>query len=202
MTELLEPILLHPRLWMSLHILGVCVGLGGATIADVLFFAFLKDFRISKKEAEILRTLSHVILGALLLILLSGVALYLPDVAKYNASPAFIAKMTIVVALTINGTFLHEYISPKLVRMSFTQNYRTTPGLRQLRHLAFALGAVSASSWYFVFFLAMLKSLLPAAMPIQHILGAYVAIVCTAMCFSQYIEYRLHLRGARGAIQR
>ncbi len=196
MADIIEGLLLHPRIWLTLHVLGVCVGLGGATITDVLFFKFLKDFRISNKEADVMRTLSHVIVGALFLILISGVALYLPAMAKYNASPAFIAKMTIVVVLTINGLFLHEYVSPKLVRLSFTAHHQPTPRLRRLRHLAFALGAVSATSWYFTFFLAMLKSLLPDGLAAHQIITMYAVLVFCAVSASQIIEHRLHLDGS------
>jgi len=196
MNEFIQSLILHPRIWLTAHILGVCIGLGGATIADILFFRFLKDFRISKKEADVMRTLSHVILGALIVILLSGAALYLADTEKYNASPAFLAKMSIVIVLTVNGFFLHEYISPKLVRLSFAKHHRLTPQLRVLRHIAFALGAVSASSWYFTFFLAMLKSLLIDITMIQ-ILSAYLFIVLGAVSSSQILEHRLHHRAIR-----
>jgi hypothetical protein len=47
-----------------MHLLGVVLGLGGATIADLLFFKFLREFEISKKDAEILRLLSRVIVIA------------------------------------------------------------------------------------------------------------------------------------------
>lgn len=183
-------------MWLTAHILGVCIGLGGATIADILFFRFLRDFRISKKEADVMRTLSHVILGALIIILLSGAALYFSDTATYNASPAFLAKMTIVIVLTVNGFFLHEYISPKLVRLSFAEHHRSTPELRLLRHVAFALGAVSASSWYFTFFLAMLKSLLIDITMFQ-IVSAYLFIVVCAVSGSQVLEHALHHHALR-----
>lgn len=195
MIEFLESLLfLHPRFWLSLHILGVCVGLGGATIADLLFFKFLKDFRISNKEADIMRSVSHVILGALALIILSGIALYVPATAKYNASAPFLVKMAIVGVLTINGFVLHGYVSPKLVKLSFTSHHRSTPKLRMLRHLAFALGSVSATSWYTTFFLAMLKSLLPEDATVMQLLFAYACIVAMGVCASQLIECRLHRR--------
>lgn len=198
MLELLESLLfLHPRFWLALHILGVCIGLGGATITDILFFKFLKDFRISKKEADVMRTVSHVILGALAIIILSGIALYVPSMPKYNASAAFLVKMFIVGVLTVNGLVLHGYVSPKLVQLSFTSHHRSTPRLRVLRHLAFALGAVSATSWYTTFFLAMLKSLLPAESTVTQLLLAYGCIVAMGVCASQFIECRLHRRVLR-----
>src|SRR3989344_1433054 len=45
---------------LTLHLIAAAIGLGGATITDVFFFKFLKDFKISESESEILRTLSQV----------------------------------------------------------------------------------------------------------------------------------------------
>src|SRR3989344_1068910 len=36
---------------LGLHVLGLALGLGGATCTDLFFFKFLKDFRISHEEA-------------------------------------------------------------------------------------------------------------------------------------------------------
>ena len=188
---------MHPRLWLSVHLLGVCVGLGGATVTDILFFKFLKDFRISRKEADIMHTLSLAIVAALFVIFISGIALYLLDTAKYSASPAFMTKMIIVMILTFNGFVLHQYVSPKLVRLSFSEERGLTQRFRSLRHLAFALGAVSATSWYFTFFLATLKSVITDSTQAHHLLGLYGVIVFGALLASQYMEYSLQ-RSAAG----
>lgn len=191
MAEFFESIVMQQRLWLSLHLLGVCVGLGGASITDILFFKFLKDFRISRKEADIMHTLSLAIVGALLVIFVSGFALYFLDPAKYNGSPTFAVKMIVVMILTFNGLLLHLYVSPRLVHLSFSAKQGLTPRFRSLRHLAFGLGAVSATSWYFTFFLAMLKSLVPATVGALHLLGLYGAIVFSAILVSQCMEYGL-----------
>lgn len=47
-------------LW-SLHILGVVFGLGGATVTDVMFVQFMRNFRIERREAQLMETLSIVV---------------------------------------------------------------------------------------------------------------------------------------------
>jgi len=136
---------------LALHALGVALGLGGATIADVLFFKFLKDLRISSKEAEVMRVLSSVILASLLLMFFSGVGLYLGDREAYNGSSGFLFKMIVVVVLSLNGFALHWMIGPKLIDISFGGEMHANDHLRMLRKIAFALGAVSIISWYSAF---------------------------------------------------
>jgi hypothetical protein len=60
-----------------LHALAAAVGLGAVVTTDTLFFKFLKDFRISRKEADTLDTISKIIWTAILLLLITGVLLYL-----------------------------------------------------------------------------------------------------------------------------
>jgi len=176
---------LHHLKFLTIHILGVVLGLGGATISDLLFFKFLKDFRISKKEQEVLQLLKNLILGALFIIILTGVAIYLPNSEAYNQSPAFLMKVTAVVILTLNGIALHLFIAPYLLHFNLKNHQKMG---RMWHKLAFALGAISAVSWYSVFLIAMLKSDLPPSF--MWLLGLYSAILALGIGVSQYFETR------------
>ncbi len=171
-----------------IHMLAVAIGIGGATITDVFFFKFLKDFRISKLEASTLRTFSQVIWFALGLIVLSGVGLYIPDAARLNDSPKFLAKMVIVGMLLVNGALLNLLVSPKLVRISFGGKHKHQPQeLRRLRKLAFALGAISISSWYSIFIVAMADGI---PLSVFQFLFFYATLLIVAVGASQFFEYR------------
>lgn len=168
------------------HIFGVTLGLGGATISDIFFFKFLKDFRISKEEAGVLRVFSQIIWFALAVIVLSGLGLYLSHMEELNQSPKFLVKMLIVGVVIINGALLNLLISPKLIKISFAEKYdRQAGGLRRLRRLAFALGAVSFISWYFAFVLGMLHSLSVNFWPL---LSVYLLFLTAALIISQLTE--------------
>ncbi len=185
----------YQRLFLTFHILSVVIGMGGATITDILFFSFLKDFKISKKEADVVSILSNVITAAMLLLYVTGICIYLSDIPKYSVSPAFFSKTVIVAALTVNGILLHAYVAPRMIHISFLKKeFGAKHVIHRLRGVAFAMGAVSFSSWYFVFFLSMLKRMLPAWVSYAHILGAYAAVVLLAVLVSQVVQRMYHRR--------
>lgn len=185
----------HTVVLIALHVLSVCFGLGGATISDAMLFRFLGDFRISKREASIMHWMSKFIVAAIIMIYITGGAIYLTDMDRYINSAPFIFKMFVVLILTINGIILHEYISPQLVKISFvSQKHVAISTLNNLRRVAFAMGALSFTSWYTVFFVAMLKSLIPDAVTLQHLIFSYVAVVLIAICTSQAMEHLLYRR--------
>lgn len=181
------------------HFLGIALGLGGATVTDVLFFNFLKDFRISRKEADILRVLSLVIVGALLLLLLTGLALYALEMERLNDSPAFLVKMIIIMVLTVNGMPMHRIIMPRMIGLSFHphENKEKHAALERMRRLAFMFGGVSFSSWYFVFFLSMLKRLLPSSVGTVDLLLLYALLVVTAVICSKIMEKQMVRKASR-----
>lgn len=173
-----------------LHLVGIAVGLGGATVTDVFFFKFLKDRRISHEEAAILHTISQVIWFALALIVLSGAGLYLSDMEYYNQSSKFMMKMLVVSVLILNGAFLNLKITPHLVHISFGDDPRKTPEqeLQRERRIAFALGAVSFVSWYSALILGALRSV-PLSLPILALV--YAGLLVVAIAGSQVMERRL-----------
>lgn len=161
------------------HVFGVVMGYGAALSADALFFGFLRKGQISEQEVPILRRLSGVVWTALILIVLSGLGLFLPASEYYLASSKFLAKMTIVAVIIVNGALLHFVVTPKLTQL-FSP---TLP--RSMRRLTFALGAVSATSWFSAFLLGMFPSL---ALPLGTILGMYVVFVVVGISGSQFME--------------
>ncbi len=177
---------LHRTSVLIAHLFGVTLGLGGATISDIFFFKFLKDFQISEKEAEVLHTLSQIIWVALIILILSGVALYLPASERLNESSKFLLKMVVVLVLSVNGLFLNLLIGPRLVRLSFRGPGEDPQGnVRRLRRFAFALGAVSMTSWYTAFILGALRAV-PLSFPV--LLLGYLLLVGLAVSMSQVVE--------------
>ncbi len=182
----------HTLFLTALHVFGVVIGFGGATLADILFFSFLKDFRINKKEASVMHIIAKVVLFALFLMLLTGIGLFLTNVPTYLQSPPFLLKLIAVIVLTANGFFLHSYLAPRLVRISLSSAHHKKltsvehHSVRRLNRIAFASGAVSFVSWYTTFFTAMLKSIMPRDLPT--LLFLYAFLLLCGIIASQYIE--------------
>lgn len=178
---------------LGVHLFGLALGLGAASLADFFFFRFLRDLRISHFEAEVLRHISEVIWFGLALLVLSGTGLLLADPVRLLASDKFLVKSIVVLIIIGNGAFLNLYIAPKLMHISFGDPHRHHRGeLRVDRKIAFALGSVSFVSWYTAFVLGLLPR---SPLPFWSLLGVYVVIVCCAVTGSQLVERRIARRG-------
>lgn len=179
---------------LILHLFGMAIGLGAATVADVLFFRFLKDFRISDLESEVLKSISEVVWLALGIIVLAGLGLYLPHAAELNASPKFLMKMLVVAVIILNGSFLNLLVAPKLVAISFGKKHHHLVGeLHRARRLAFALGPVSIVSWYSAFIIASIDwpyGFFPLFM-------IYLGCLAVAIMAGQVIDARLVRKAAK-----
>jgi uncharacterized membrane protein len=177
----------YKLLLVILHLLGFALGVGGATMTDLFFFKFLRDFKISTWESKVLHEVSHLIWIGLIILIVSGIALYLPDMEALNASAKFIAKVLVVGVALVNGIFLNLFISPKMIHISFGDEHVKYPGqLRKLRKIAFASGAVSIVSWYTAFILGTVPKSQPLSL--LQIMTIYVAFVAVAMLGSQLTE--------------
>jgi len=169
------------------HVFFMAVGLGGATIADVLFFKFLRDHTISKNKLTVMNTMSQVIWVALVGIVVSGLMLFLPNVESYLESGRFVGKMTIVTVLLVNGALLNFWIAPKMTRIFPEKGRSLTSSLRRLRKFAFALGAISIVSWYSVFILGSLRTF---DFSYTKIMSIYLLLLFIAIVGSQISEIK------------
>jgi uncharacterized membrane protein len=173
----------QPILW--LHMLGFALGVGGATITDILFFRFLGDFEISKDEHNVLQILSQIIWIGLVLVVISGIGLYLPNAAVLNETPKFLLKVLVVAVVIINGAFLNLYVSPKLIQLSWKKTIVPIKPVVRLRRIAFALGGISFTSWYGAFVLGFLNDV---PLSFTQLLGIYLGLLVLAVIGSQIFE--------------
>lgn len=169
-----------------LHFLGVALGVGGATVAAIFSFKFLKDFRVSEWEADAMHTLSQIVWFSLALLTLTGAGLYLAAAETLSRSAQFLIESVIIAAIIANGAFLDILILPKLVSLSFGEKRERQPEkLRRQRKIAFALGAVSIVSWYSMFVLRMIQRI-PSDFSLSLLI--YFLFLAGAVAASQLME--------------
>lgn len=168
-----------------LHALSAAVGLGAVVTTDALFFKFLKDYKISAKEADTLDTISKVIWGSIFLLFITGVMLYVSAPLDYLAKSKFVAKLVIFVVIVLNGVMLNAFISPYLIKLSFNDDshiLHRSLRLRVMRRVAFASGGVSILSWFMVFILGSIRSI---PVTIGQALFIYVGLLLVVIGGSQ-----------------
>lgn len=180
--DIINPALSSQKtLWVIVHNIGFILGLGSATITDVLFFRFLKDSTISAEEKGTMDILTNVIWGGLAILIVSGLSLYLPNQAVLAVSSKFLLKVVVVGVIVVNGILLNMFIAPYMRRLSFEG---TVPA-KKFRRLAFALGGVSIFSWYVAFLLGSLRNI-PIAF--SNSLVAYGVLLLCVIIGSQIAE--------------
>ncbi len=172
---------------LTFHLLGMVLGLGGTFILDILIFHFLRNFKISKEEAVIMHLISQLIIIGLILLIVTGVAIWLTDISSYLNSARFMMKMTAVLVLTINGLILNFYMMPGIEKLSLTKE--DIEKYQPLKRVAFAIGAVSMISWFSAFFFAMIKDL--ESFSYTPMLIVYMLLLIIGVGGSQMAKFKL-----------
>jgi uncharacterized membrane protein len=170
------------------HLLGFVIGVGGATMSDMLFFRFLKDFRISEKEEAVLKAASQFIWVGLFIVVISGIGLFIPQSEALMENPKFLVKALVVFIIIVNGAALNLFVSPKLVEIAWKDAGVPVRETLSLRRTAFMLGAISFISWYSAFLLGFVKT---TSYGFLELLGIYVGATVIAIIISQMTEMRL-----------
>lgn len=168
---------------LTLHLFGVVLGLGGAIITDIIFAKCLHRKAITDDELNIMELLSKLIWTGLVILASSGFVLFYSNIPFYISSGAFLAKMTMVFILLLNGILLNVYITPSIKKVFDPSLF--SKGI-SVRKIAFASGAISISSWVIIFLLSMLKKVIVLSY-IQY-LGIYIFVLIFSIIVSQISE--------------
>ncbi len=168
------------------HAFSAAIGVGAATITDIFFFKYLKDYKISETEHKTMETLSSVIWVALGVLIITGIGLFIPQSEKLLESSKFITKVVAVLVLVLNGVMLNLSISPRMMEITFGDDFSHQKGeLHFMRKLSFALGAISIVSWYTIFILGSLKSI-PVSVGVG--VSSYILLLFIAIIGSQVFD--------------
>lgn len=166
-----------------IHLLGVVFGAGGAIASDFMFFKSLKDMKISKTEMGFLTLGSKMVWIGLIIIIVSGGLIFNLDPDHYINSSKFLAKMTIVGIILLNGILLHVKLIPHLKR-HLGKKLPLSPEFQKDQPVLFASGAVSITSWIGALVLGTLHQV-PLAY--EQIMGIYLLVLTIAIAASVYI---------------
>ena len=171
------------------NIFAFALGVGAATIASVLFFKFLKDRIISKRETNILKTISQVIWLSIAILILTEFALYLPETVTLNSSSQFLAKIFAIIVITVTGVIINLIILPRLIAVPFNvMKDKALADFIRLRKIIFIVGAVAISSWYFAFILGTLPEL---SFKFSSLIAMYALLLLSSITISLIVERKI-----------
>lgn len=178
---------------LTLHLVGLLIGMGAATVADYSLFRNLRmGDRISAETVAWMRSFSQLVWIGLGILAVSGSGLFALDPAKYLHSTGFMAKMLFVLILIINGLFLNFYTTARLTTFNFSQKYRLRDAAWKARKLSFIFGAISATTWYATLVTAMFKSYIHVSF--EAYVVVYVVVLAGAIAGSLVLEKFIYTR--------
>ena len=127
---------------LVLHLIGLVLGLGAATMTDLLFVTCVRRRRVGDTLSVVMEITSRVVLAGYGLLVVSGVVLI---TTGSHPSQRFWAKMLVVAVIGANGIAAHRITLPRLSHTIRTGARHVTLGfLSQLSVVA----AISVTSWY------------------------------------------------------
>jgi hypothetical protein len=159
------------------HFCGLVLGVGAATLLDLIIARFVLMRGISKDHVHVIEFSSKVVTVGLGLLWISGVGFLIHygffEPAKLQ-NPKIWAKIAIVAVLSINGVLVHHFVLPR-IRIQLGKRL-----LDDLSHshcsLLLLAGTVSAISWYVPLMLGAIPQL-NFVVPAEAILLSYALIV-------------------------
>lgn len=135
------------KLLIIVHLIGLALGAGAAFFSDFLFTHILKDRIIRIAEFNILKLASSVVWIGLSVLVASGLAIFLGDTERLLDSPKFLAKMTIVFTLFVNGLLFHFIHLPRIEKLLGKDLSKSKLFMNNYANSFFISGAVSGVSW-------------------------------------------------------
>ncbi|MBC7799159.1 MAG: hypothetical protein H7Z10_00935 [Gemmatimonadaceae bacterium] len=169
---------------LVLHCFGLALGLGGATILDVILLRSLRH-TVEAANIRLFETIASLVSMALALLWLSGLgflAIYAWRSPAMLENPKLWAKIVVVGILTANGAVLHAKILPILRAQAGRTVFDGLPPRTRVWMLT--AGAVSVVSWYYPFLLGIVRELNFAA-SVATFLLAYAASLAAAWMLVQ-----------------
>jgi hypothetical protein len=163
--------------YLIAHVFGAILGAGGAFASDAMFFSTVRDGRIDREELRFMKLGSKLVWSGLILLVISGALLVSTDPERYLSSGKFLAKMSIVGIIILNGAVFHLIHIPH-IRNHLGLKFAESATFIKRAPFLLASGAISGVSWVSTVILGMLKQV---PYDYYQIMGAYLLILVLAM---------------------
>jgi hypothetical protein len=134
------------RVILLLHLVGLALALGGATVKVSLLLASRTDPRITSAYVRVSPVVTRLLVTGLVLLTASGIAWL---VLGRPMTPSLVAKIALVVVLWALGPVIDKVVEPAFLRLAPSAGPGAAPELAcaRRRYLAvevFAAGVMSA----------------------------------------------------------
>lgn len=182
----------YEKVAVGIHLVGFALGVGGATVSDILFFQALRAKLISQERFSSLQTISKIVWTGLSILIASGALLFWLIYNEMHAlplihSPRWQAKLTLVAIVFLNGLFFKFAIIPSLKALvgQTLSLANVGPSIWKLC----VAGTLSIVSWYSI----LILSLLPRTVrpPYWEFMGIYLILIVLGIIVSKTLVTKI-----------
>lgn len=171
------------------HFIGLSMGLGAATLLDLMIIRFFLGQEMTKQKFEMFQFLADLVNVGLKLLWVTGLSFllfyWMTEPVKLGNEKVW-AKMVIVSILTINGWFIHRTIIPFMYRQIGRTMLDGVPFRKKFVFVT--MGMISFVSWYGPVIIANLPQL-NFAVPMVQILIAYGIVLLCVMTVAHVVLF-------------
>ena len=171
------------------HFIGLSMGLGAATLLDLMIIRFFLGQEMTQQKFEMFRFLADLVNVGLKMLWVTGLSFlvfyWMIEPVKLGNEKVW-AKMVIVAILTINGVFIHRTIIPFMHGQIGRTMLDGVPFRKKITFVT--MGMISFVSWYGPVIIANLPQL-NFQVPMMQILIAYAAVLLCVMTIAHLVLF-------------
>lgn len=167
------------------HLIGLTLGLGSTTVADLTLLRLLKRRHIREEDYLNLKLVGNLVWIGWGVLVASG--LWLIAIHGWVFSDKHLAKLLITLIIGANGVYLHRVVLPK-IRRAIGEDLRTTAFWKTLGS-SVTSGAISVASWWTVFFLGAVRGV---TIQLVSAVTFYGITLFGAILIGQLVTFRMH----------
>lgn len=139
--------------WLTLHLLGLAVGLGAATVKLLLLFKCKSDDTFVPVYLQVMRPITRLIIIGLILLTVSGIGWLVSG--KYNYTPTLVTKLVLVVAIWVIGPVIDNIVEPRFRKLAPAPGESPSPAFVAARKQLLGVEIVAIALFYAIMLLGV-----------------------------------------------
>jgi hypothetical protein len=140
-------------LWLVMHLLGLALGVGAATVKLALLLKCRADVAFVPNYLSVTRPITRLIITGLILLTLSGIGWLVTS--RYSFSPILIIKLALVVVLWVLGPVIDNVIEPKFRKFAPPPGESASPAFVSAKRQLLAMETMATGAFYAITFLGV-----------------------------------------------
>lgn len=129
------------------HLLGLAMGMGAATVKMALLLKCRKDERFIPTYLNIVHDVTRIIIAGLILLTLSGIGFL---VTGYPFTATLIVKLVLVASMWGLGPYIDNVVEPRFIKLAQEAGKAGSPEFRDIKTKYFRLDTFAGLLFYLI----------------------------------------------------